>query len=88
MLNAATPMLDGMSPGQEMCTASGAGLCAYRDPLCLWETLSHVSDLPGKLLVSLEDGGESTSLISKSCGRIVTLNREQNQTYSEPGMLL
>lgn len=50
-------MLNGMSPGREMWTASGAGVCVYGDPLCLWEALSHVSDLPGKLLVSHEEWG-------------------------------
>lgn len=34
----------------------GTGLCAHGDPLCLWEALSHVSDLPRKSLVSLGEG--------------------------------
>lgn len=56
MLNTGNPRLNGMSPGQEMCTSSGTDLCAHQDPLCLWEALSHVTDLPRKSLVSLREG--------------------------------
>lgn len=58
-------MLNGMSPGREMWTASGAGVCVYGDPLCLWEALSHVSDLPGKLLVSHEECGGGAQVSSQ-----------------------
>lgn len=74
MLNTGNPRLNGMSPGQEMCTASGADLCAYRDPLRLWEALSCVSDLPRKSLVSLREGRrqkKKTGLMLVS-GRTVT----------------